>query len=35
MAWPTQVTDENTAERIRAVYADPWVVTLDSLSRFW
>jgi len=33
MAWPTQVTQENTAERIRALYANPHVHTLESLRR--
>jgi mannan endo-1,4-beta-mannosidase len=33
MAWPTQVTDENTEQRIRAVYAGPRVVTLESPDR--
>ncbi|MFL6119074.1 glycosyl hydrolase [Actinophytocola sp.] len=30
MAWPTQVTAENTVERIREFYAHPRVVTLES-----
>jgi mannan endo-1,4-beta-mannosidase len=30
MAWPTQVTDENTEEQIRTLYADPRVLTLQD-----
>lgn len=32
MGWPNQVTDENTQERVRAVWAMPRVLTLEELT---